>query len=127
MLAEDEKERLRSLSVEMLLEMRAAYLSTAGASPLKNWDILQSRMRSAARTSSSVEEWATDMARALRLEAPRPVYSETLRRLCDRVREHASGTAFLDLLDQEWGYLIAMARAVAEQRKEARDVRSEGV
>lgn len=119
MLAESEKEKLRSAAVEMLLEMRAAYLRTAGAKVLTHWDILQSRMRSAARTSSNVEEWATDMARALRLDAPSASYSEVLRQLADRGRDH--GSAFLDLVDAEYGYLMAMARAVSEKRKEARD------
>lgn len=122
---ESEKEELRSAAVEMLLEMRAAYLRTASANVLKHWDILQSRMRSAARTSSNVEEWATDMARAMRLDAPSANYSEALRRLADLARDH--GGAFLDLIDAEWGYLSAMARAVSEKRKEARDVRDQGV
>ena len=125
MLSEPEKEKLRSATVEMLLEMRTAYLRTAGANVLKHWDMLQARMRSAARTSSNVEEWATDMSRSLRLDAPSASYSETLRNLADRAREH--GGAFLDLIDSEYGYILAMARAVAEQRKEARDVRNEGV
>lgn len=125
MLSEIEKERLRSGAIEMLLEMRRSYLRTPGANVLKHWDILQSRMRSAARTSSNVEEWATDMARALRLDSPSASYSEALRNLADLAREH--GSAFLDLVDAEWGYLSAMARAVAEKRKETRDVRDQGV
>lgn len=119
MLSEVEKERLRSAAVEMLLEMRAAYIRTSGANVLKHWDILQSRMRSASRTSGNVEEWATDMARAMRLGSPSASYSEALRTLADRAREH--GSAFLDLVDAEWGYILAMARAVAEQRKAVRD------
>src|SRR5271155_1605259 len=119
MLNEVEKEKLRSGAIEMLLEMRAAYLRTSGANVLKHWDILQSRMRSAARTRGNVEEWATDMARALRLDSPSASYSESLRNLADLARDHAS--AFLDLIDAEWGYLSAMARAVAEKRKEAKD------
>jgi hypothetical protein len=121
MLSEGEKEGLRSATVEMLLEMRAAYLKTAQANALTHWDLLQSRMRSAARTSASVEEWATDMAKSLRLGAPSPRYSEALRTLADLARPEVAvdhGGAFLDLVDAEWGYLIAMARAVAEKRKE---------
>ncbi len=63
---EQAKERLRTLTVEVLLCYRAAYLK-AGASPLKHWDQLQDRMRSAARRSQTPEEWATALSRGLQL------------------------------------------------------------
>ena len=119
MLSENKKETLRSATVDLLLEMRAAYLRTPGANALKHWDLLQSRLRSAARTSGSVEEWATDMARGPHLGSPSKSYSESLRQLADLAREH--GSAWLDLVEAEWGYLLAMTRAVSEQRKEKRD------
>jgi len=122
MLNESEKEKVRTFAVELLLEMRVAYLRTPGANALKNWDFLTSRMRSAARTSSSVEEWATDMARGLKTEAPSVNYSQALIALADRVREKGAANDFLSLIESEWGYLIALARSIAEQRKEAKNV-----
>jgi hypothetical protein len=119
MLEKAARKRLHDVTVEMLLEMRAAYLA-AGANPLKHWDQLQDRLRSSARTSAGVAEWSTAMARALRLPAPNSRYSDALVALDNAVDD--VGTAeWLAMLDAEWGLLIALARACAERRKEARD------
>lgn len=112
-------ERLRTLTVEALLELRSAYLGTPGCNTLKHWDQLQDRMRAAARSSASPEEWLTTMTRTLQLGAARPVSSRCFRDLADAVREHKAAPAWLDLIEREFGYLIAVARGVAEQRKEA--------
>lgn len=122
MLAEKDKEQLRNLMVEYLLAVRSAYLRTAGCSVLKHWDQLQSRMRSAARTSSNPEEFATDMARSLRLESPSSDYSTALRQLTDAVHERNASREFLQLVEDEWGWICAMTRNVSDQRKEAKNV-----
>lgn len=117
MLNEEQKENLRNRTVEVLLNVRAAYLATSGANVLKHWDMLQDRMRAAARVTSSPEEWATDLARSLRLGSPSSHYSEALRSLADDVRERKASREWLQLIEDEWGYLMAMTRSVAEQRK----------
>ena len=122
MLDETEKEKLRTLTVEHVLDVRAAYLKTAAANPLKHWDVIQARLRAAAKTSSSVEEWSTDMVRSLRLEAPSVSFSQSVRSLADYVRERKAAREFLQLVDDEYGYVMAMARSIAEQRKEAKNV-----
>jgi hypothetical protein len=116
----DEKlrEKLVTLTVEVLLVMRSAYLGTAGASALKNWDILQSRMRSAARTTASPEEWATKLQRDLQIPSLTSSSCRALVDLVHEVTERGCRSEWLDLLDREHGYLIALTRLTAEKRKE---------
>ena len=59
------------------------------------------------------------MTRTLQLGAARPDSSRCFRDLADFVRERSAATAFLDLIEREFGYIIAVARGVAEQRKDA--------
>jgi hypothetical protein len=130
MLSKERKERLRNETVDLLLEMRAAYLAGGSPNVLHHWDIMQSRMRIAARSTSSVEEWATSMSRALQLQAPSVSYSVSLRALADDVREVRAARDFLQLVEDEYGYLMALARGIAEQRKatkEAESVRKEEI
>lgn len=121
---EKQKERLRSLIVEFLLEVRAAYLR-AGGSPLKHWDQMQNRMRSAARRTSSPAEWATQLLRGLQLPAPSSLASQALLDLDGYVREAGVGRAWLALIELEYGLLMALTRKCAEQRREAREETSQ--
>lgn len=59
------------------------------------------------------------MTRTLQLGAARPGSSRCFRELADAVREQKAAAPWLDLIEREFGYLIAVARGVAEQRKEA--------
>lgn len=59
------------------------------------------------------------MTRTLQLGAPQSSSSRSFRDLADFVRERHAASEFLDLIDREFGYVIAVARGVAEQRKEA--------
>jgi len=116
-LDEDMKERLRTLTVEVLLDARAAYLA-GGANPLSHWDQLQARARSAARTSTCPEEWITGIRRRLALkEAPTLAGSRSARELADRVRDGRCAREWLDLVEAEHGYLIAVAQGIAEERR----------
>lgn len=115
MLVEAAKEKLRTLTVEVLLSMRAAYLAT-GASPLTHWDTLQNRMRSAARRSENPEEWATALARGLQLQALNSSASRALVDLVAHVAEQSCAPAWLDLVEREYGLLMAMTRRLAEER-----------
>lgn len=113
------KERLRTLTVEVLLEARAAYL-VSGANPMRHWDQLQNRMLSAARRSATAEEWVTALWRGLQLPAPSSSASQALRDLTAKVVELGCATAWLELIEREFGVLIAMARGCAEARAAAR-------
>lgn len=120
-LDEQAKEKLRTQTVEVLLDLRAAYLATPGCSPLKHWDQLQDRMRAAARTCASPEEWTTKMARDLQLASPSLGSSRSLLALVHEVTERGCRREWLDLIEREHGYLMALARLSAEQRRAARE------
>jgi len=119
-LSENEREKLRTLTVEVVLELRSAYLGTPGCNVLKHWDQLQDRMRIAARTTAAPEEWATSIQRALRLGSPSPRLSDSIVTLASVVREQRVAREWLQLVEDEYGYVMALARSIAEQRKEAR-------
>lgn len=120
-LTEEQKERLRTLTVEFLLEVRRAYLM-AGASPLKHWDQLQSRMLSAARRSATADEWTTAVLRGLQLPAlggSRKGGNSASRVLIDltsTIREADGAGEWLDMIQREYGLLMAMTREAAEKR-----------
>ena len=114
-------DKLRTLTVEALLEMRKAYLGSPGASALKNWDMLQSRMKIAARTAATPEQWATTMLRGLNvIAAPSVSNSACLVELCGEVHELDCFRQWKQMLNSEWGLLIAKCRLIAEQRAEAK-------
>jgi hypothetical protein len=116
-----QKERLVTLTVESLLTLRSAYLRTGQANALKHWDILQSRARAAARTTASPEEWATKLQRDLQIPSLSSLASSVLVELVHVVTELGARSEWLDLIEREHGYLIALARLTAEKRKEERD------
>lgn len=117
-LDENEKEKLRTETVEVLLTIRAAYLAQ-GANALKHWTQLQDPMRGACRTSESPEEWFTTMLRTLQIQAAPSVSSSgCLLELSGHVRERGCAPDWLDMVEREYGLLIAMARKVAEQRRD---------
>ena len=119
MLVEATRERLRTLTVEVLLQIRREYLGT-GASALKHWAQLQDRMRSAARTTTTPEEWATAMCRSLRLPALHSSTCSALMDLVHVVTEKKCATEWLDLIEREYGYLLALARLASEKAREQR-------
>lgn len=121
-LDEETKERLRNLTVEVLLEIRSAHLRTGTANVLRHWDQMQDRLRAAARTSVSVESFSTELARSMRVSAPSVSHANAVRALADDVRDRGCQREWLDLIEEEWGYLMAQTRCVAETRKENRNV-----
>lgn len=116
---ETARERLRNLTVEVLLEIRAAHLRTGSANVLRHWDQLQDRVRAASRVSTNVESFATELARSMRVDAPSVAHATAVRQLADEVRDRACAREWLDLVDEEWGYLMALARSIADARKGA--------
>jgi hypothetical protein len=118
-LSEEKRTRLENLSVALLLELRREYLA-AGASPLKHWDQMQSRMLGAARTTDSVPEWLSTMCRSLQLGAPRSSTWSAASALHREVTE-CGPAAWLDLVERECSYLMAKARLESETRKAQRE------
>lgn len=117
MLSEAEKERLRTLTVEVILEARSAYLRTSGANVLKHWDQIHDRVRMAARTSSNPAEWITMLYRSLKIGAPSSDSSAATMALTHDVHDKRCDSAWLDLVESELGLLMAMARSISEERR----------
>lgn len=120
---EEKKEALRMRTVAVVLELRAQYLAD-GANPLKHWQQIHDRLRMAARTSASVPEWATAMQRSLKIATPSSSLSSAILQLADEAA-CIPDPCWLDLIDQEHGYIMALARAESEDRREQRQRRGQ--
>jgi hypothetical protein len=65
------------------------------------------------------------MARSLKLDAPSSRYSESLMALTHEVHDHKCASEWLSLVESEYGFLMACARAISDQRKtDAHDSRT---
>lgn len=117
-LTEDQKEKLRTLTVEILIDLRRQ-AQRAGWNPLDLWDQLAIRARAATNTSQNPAEWTSEMLRKLRLSAPSRDSSASLTDLSATAREWGAETAWLDLLAREHSLLIAHARKIHEDRQAA--------
>lgn len=113
----EQREHLVRLTVDLLLQIRRAYLA-AGGSPLRHWDQMTDRMRAAARTTATVPEWSTAIMRSLQLGAPSSSLSSAIEKLTIATIE-IGASSFLDLIEREHGYVMARARLAADQRREA--------
>lgn len=120
-LTEDEREALVVATVDVVMECRRMALMN-GANPLKLWDQLTSRLRASARTTDRPEAWSSKFMRDLQLNAPSKELSLAIQSLAQTVGANAA--AWLDLLDREFGYVIARARLEAERRKGVRDLKT---
>lgn len=120
MLDDQVKERLRTLTVEVVLAVRAEYLATPGVNVLKHWDQLQNRLRSAARTTATPEEWVTSLCRSLRLPSLHSASCSAVADLVHVVTEKRCADGWLAMIDAEYGWIMALARLSAEKTREAR-------
>lgn len=122
---ESEREAMREATIAWILAARWEYLGTTGCNVLRHWDQIQDRVRAASRMADDVPSWTTNVARALSLGAPAPERAKATGELAAAVGKHA--LAWLDLVEEEHGYLMACARLNAEARsakkKAARDAR----
>lgn len=116
---EKKREKLRTLTVEFLLAVRAAYLR-AGAKPMKHWEQLQSRCLSAARRAAGPEEWTTLVLRGLQIQSLDSSGSSTLRELVNGVVEVGAVDEWFRMIEREIGYLMATARGIADAKREER-------
>ena len=124
-LDDEQLERLRTMTVEVLLTVRAMYLSEYGGSvALKHWEHLQTRAMSAARRAANPDEWTTLVLRGLRLQSVSKSASRALVDLGSAVKELGAQQAWLDMVEREIGLLMAMARLAAEERQQQREERA---
>jgi len=101
-----------------MLGARRLYLAE-GANPLKHWEQLATRMRSAARRSCTVQEWLTSLLRSLGIANPDGALSADVMRLQAEVIKVGS-SAWLDMVEREHAYIIAMCQVEAEERRARR-------
>lgn len=111
---ESRREAMRDATTAWMLAARWEYLGTTGCNVLRHWDQLQDRMRAASRMADDVPSWTTNIARALSLGAPSPQRASATAALAEAVGKDA--LAWLDLVEEEHGYIMACARLAAEAR-----------
>ena len=121
MLSEDQAEKLRTKTVETLLAVRAAYLAGPTPNAMKHWEILQNRMRTAARTTATPEQWITSLCRGMQIQSLSSSTSSAVVDLVAYVAEQRCSRDWLRLVETESAYLMALTRLSAEKRKEARN------
>lgn len=119
-----ELDLMRSLLVDLMIALRSQ-AHGEGASPLKTWDQLESRMLAAARTSSGWMEWPTKVKSGLKLAAPRKETSSAILALVQHLDAMGSvgmitPTEFLQRVETEVALLIAMARDRTEKNRSDR-------
>jgi hypothetical protein len=107
------RDEVRELMVRWILAARWEYLA-AGANPLRHWDQIQDRIRAAARMSCDVPTWSTAVARGLHIGAASHERAAATVDLAALVA--GSEMDWLDLVEAEHGYLMALARLRAEER-----------
>ncbi len=111
--------KLLGLLTEFLLALRREYLAT-GANAITHWEQLQNRMTTAARTSVNVADWITRTRTTLRLPAPSRDSSHCSVALEREIAEESLRDAdVLRLIERRAPLLVARARVLAEERKEA--------
>lgn len=114
-LPESRKQELRDATVDVVMELRRAYLMMSSCSVLKHWTQIQERLRAAARTTESVEEWSTKMCRSLGLACLGTEGAGRLVALKSIVGDDRA--SWLDLLEKEYGAIMAAARLRVEEQK----------
>jgi len=107
-------EELRAKTVSVVMGLRRLYLA-GGASPLKHWDQITSRLRSAARRTSTVSAWATAMLKGLALNGPDSSISSDLVEL-ERMAREVGERTWIRQLEGEYSLVIAEAQIEAQRR-----------
>ena len=108
---------LTAALVRWVLAARAEFLAQ-GASSLSHWEQIETRMRAAAKMTTTASEWATRTLRGLRIVGGNRSLSLATAHLVATVSDRPG--ALLDLIDRESAYVLALARIEAERRKRAR-------
>lgn len=120
-LAKETADRLRTLTMEFILDVRSIYLRESGRTVvMKHWDHLASAVRIATRTASGPEEWATMVTRHLHLPSLSSSACRGLLDLTEYVHEHNLTEAWFELLTRESGHVMALARSTSDAQQEAK-------
>lgn len=123
-LDDQQKERLRTQTMEVLLAVRAQFLARYGRAVMRtHWDRLLSAMRGATDDTHQPEEWVTYLTERLQLESPSKSACSAMMDLVHAVRETDS-RAWRDLVQRESALILVMAQQCAEQRREERNAKN---
>jgi hypothetical protein len=120
MLDDPKREKLRTLTTELVLAVRSEYLRSGHGNVLKHWEQLETRLRAAAATCTRPEDLGTRYARSLQLVGLSKNCSRVLAELADYVRENDCSIDWLQLIEDESAYIMALARLQSEARNEQR-------
>lgn len=116
-------EKLRALTIDFILDLRAAHFRSRKRDPLGHWDLLLNRAKGLSYRADSVAKWTTSMLDALVGEAPDLRLSRSITTLSDEVATTDTFYAWRQLVRTETAYLISRAREIADQRKDEREAR----
>lgn len=109
-----DERQVRDRVVAVLLAVRNRYLQQ-GAATIKHWTQLHERVRAAARSSATIAEWISQLERSLAMAGVDKAICSATVALVEAVgSEHG---AFLDLIEREHGYLMALTRQAADQER----------
>ena len=111
----------------MVLVLRGAYLvEQSGRPPPSYWETIQSRMRAAARTTTSASEWVTQVQRKLQIPGLRSADSKALIDLVRFCDEHQAHREMLDMVERDSALLIALSQLIVEERRAAAKGKTDG-
>ena len=113
------REKIESALVEMILGLRSDYLR-AGANPMDHWTQLESRCRAAAMQCETISEWCSAVQRRLQIPSLSKGSSASLIALNSVCESDEAIDDALDMVSRDYGLLIALARNVVDEAKEAK-------
>lgn len=118
--SEEARERLRDVTRDVILQMRAQYLA-GGGNALTHWDHIAARVKAAIQMRSTAATWGTEMMRTLRLGSPSRSLSSALVALKNEVDEAGRSREWRSVMLSEHSLVMAEARLEAEARRDARE------
>jgi hypothetical protein len=118
MLDAKQKKQLEDLTVEMILTLRAAYLSVQdGRPPMNYWEQFQNRMVAASQMTVTASEWVGMMQETLGIGSLNSSQSRDLVRLDRFCAENEAHDDFLDFIQRDHALVIALSQIVVDEKK----------
>lgn len=127
-LSKEQKTVLAGVLTNVLFRLRKQFFAEHPNEGIKFRDQLLTRLRMSARSSGSLGEWGTKLARGMRLSAPSNFLSSNLLGLETTLAEMGAGAedAFLRWVDSEHTLHMARLQAAVDADREERDLQAMG-
>ena len=103
--------------------MKPGEYLAAGGNAVTHWERIENMCVASARQAGTIDRWTTKVRNKLGLTGLLGEDGRILLELCSYVSESKADRECLQLIRNETGLLMAMARKCAEERKEARNGR----